>query len=200
VGEVCCAAGVAPAILDCGGGLPAPGDPDCAPALDDLGAALRHAARAIPSAREIWLENGRFMTASAAVLAIRVLDVKDRDECRYAICDGGRTNHALAADHGPHPILTLPPRRGPTRLTTICGPTCMTDDRLGRWQLPEGLAAGDVIVWRDAGAYHLPWETRFSHGLCAVVWEGDDGDMVVAREREPVGAFAPPPVEACTHA
>ncbi len=140
------------------------------------------------------------MTTAAAVLAVRVLDVKDRNECRYAICDGGRTNHALAADHGPHAILTLPARGGPTRLTTVCGPTCMTDDRLGRWPLPEQLAPGDIILWCDAGAYHLPWETRFSHGLCAIVWEGDDGELVVARERERVELHGLRSLEACSHA
>jgi hypothetical protein len=49
---------------------------------------------------------------------------------------------------------------------------------------------GDVIVWLDAGAYHLPWETRFSHGLCPIVWFDADERMSVAREREPVGANA----------
>jgi diaminopimelate decarboxylase len=184
VAAVCAAANVRPAVLDCGGGLPAPDDPECDRALDGLATAVREAPELIPSLQEIWLENGRFITTQSAALAMRVLDVKERDECRYVICDGGRTNHALAADHGPHALLTLPTRSGRPRLTTVCGPTCMTDDRLGRWPLPDDLAVGDVIAWRDAGAYHLPWETRFSHGLCAVVWDGGDGRLVVARERE----------------
>jgi hypothetical protein len=29
---------------------------------------------------------------------------------------------------------------------------------------------GDKLVWLEAGAYHLPWETRFSHGLAGVFW------------------------------
>ena len=184
VAGVCAAANVCPAALDCGGGLPAPADPDFDRALDGLAVAVREAPRSIPSLEEIWLENGRFMTAHSTALAVRVLDVKERDECRYVICDGGRTNHALAADHGPHALITPATRSGRRRLTTVCGPTCMTDDRLGRWPLPADLAVGDVIAWRDAGAYHLPWETRFSHGLCAVVWDGGDGRLVVARERE----------------
>jgi diaminopimelate decarboxylase len=184
IADICTAVDVRPAVLDCGGGLVAPGDPDFDRAIDGLAAAVREAPTLLPSLQELWLENGRFMTAQSTALAVRVLDVKERDECRYLICDGGRTNHALAADHGPHPLITVPARSGAARLTTICGPTCMTDDRLGRWQLPGDLTVGDVIVWCDAGAYHLPWETRFSHGLCAVVWDGGDGRLVVARERE----------------
>jgi diaminopimelate decarboxylase len=184
VAAICAAANVRPAVLDCGGGLPAPDDPEWDRALDGLAIAVREAPELIPSLQEIWLENGRFITTESAALAVRVLDVKERDECRYVICDGGRTNHALAADHGPHALLTPPTRSGRPRLTTVCGPTCMTDDRLGRWPLPDDLAVGDVIAWLDAGAYHLPWETRFSHGLCAVVWDGGDGRLIVARERE----------------
>jgi hypothetical protein len=60
----------------------------------------------------------------------------------------------------------------------------MTDDTLGRAMLPRDLQRGDVIAWMHAGAYHLPWETRFSHGVCAVVWCGADGGIQLARERE----------------
>jgi hypothetical protein len=64
----------------------------------------------------------------------------------------------------------------------------MTDDRLGRWMLPETIDVGDVIAWLDAGAYHLPWETRFSHGLCAVVWLDEHEQPAIARAREALPA------------
>jgi hypothetical protein len=67
----------------------------------------------------------------------------------------------------------------------------MADDRLGRWMLPGTVDIGDVIVWLDAGAYHLPWETRFSHGLCPIVWFDGHEQMSVAREREACHAEAP---------
>jgi ornithine decarboxylase len=187
--DVCDESGVAPRFVDCGGGLPSQRDAACAAALEDLAAATRRARARFPALREIWIENGRFVTEASTALAVRVIDVKQRDECRYLICDGGRTNHALAADEHRHPLLMIPPRDGPERLTTVCGPTCMTDDRLGRWSLPESVAAGDVIVWLDAGAYHLPWETRFSHGLCAVVWFDEHECPVIARAREPLPAL-----------
>ncbi len=182
--DVCDEAGVTPRYLDCGGGLPSSSAPESAAALHGLETAFATAAVRFPELRELWLENGRFVTESSAALAIRVVDVKERDECRYVICDGGRTNHALAADHHTHPITIVPDRGGPRRLTTVCGPTCMTDDRLGRWLLPASLSTGDIIVWLNAGAYHLPWETRFSHGLCPIVWFDREERMTVARSRE----------------
>jgi len=181
---ICAAADVRPSFIDCGGGLPAASDPRCQAAIAGLRAAVERTAALFPGARGVWLENGRYITSAATVLAMRVLDIKERDECCYLICDGGRTNQALAADVQPHRIILLAERGGPSRLTTVCGPTCMTDDRLGRFDLPERIVVGDVLIWMDAGAYHLPWETRFSHGLCAVAWFGEDDDLVVARERE----------------
>jgi hypothetical protein len=46
----------------------------------------------------------------------------------------------------------------------------MAFDQLARRPLPKTLRAGDHLLWLDAGAYHLPWETAFSHGRAAVYW------------------------------
>ena len=182
VAAICAQARFAPEYLDVGGGLPAPSA--AGEALDGVASAIAVASGAFPRLQEVWLENGRFVTETSTALAVRVLDIKERDDSRYVICDGGRTNHALAADKGAHPVLLIPPRHGAPTLSTICGPTCMTDDMLARVPLPCDLAVGDVIAWMDAGAYHLPWETRFSQGLCAVVWCDANGTQSLARDRE----------------
>jgi diaminopimelate decarboxylase len=183
------AAGFHPRYVDVGGGLPAA---PAAAAVAGLWRGIAAARAHFPRLQQVWLENGRFVTERAAVLAVRVLDVKDRPESRYLICDGGRTNHALAADRGLHPLLLLPERSGPARLTTVCGPTCMTDDVLGRLHLPDDIVPGDVLVWTNAGAYHLPWETRFSQGLCAIVWADEAEQLTLVREREHVQAIGVP--------
>jgi diaminopimelate decarboxylase len=188
IAEVCAAAGFHPRYVDLGGGLPSAALAD--EALVDLECAMNLAPRLLPSVEEIWLENGRYITESSTAFVVRVLDVKERDESRYLICDGGRTNQALAADHGAHRLLVIPARDGPTLLTTICGPTCMTDDVLARVPMPERITTGDVIAWMDAGAYHLPWETRFSHGLCAVAWCDHTETLRLAREREDPAEWA----------
>jgi diaminopimelate decarboxylase len=189
--NICRRANFRPRYVDMGGGLPTP--TKATAALDGLGRAVAAAQTSFEnSLEEIWLENGRFITDASTVLAVRVLDVKEREDSRYLICDGGRTNNALAADHGAHPMLTIPRRTGPARLTTICGPTCMTDDVLARVPMASNINVGDVIVWMNAGAYHLPWETRFSHGLCAVVWCDASDRMSLAREREQPHTWAEP--------
>jgi diaminopimelate decarboxylase len=180
--DLCRRGDLAPAYLDCGGGIDAA--PDVEDAFEDLVSSVEWARRQLPGLQEVWLENGRYLTASSAALVVRVLDHKIRSDARYLVCDGGRTNHALDADNGPHRLLVLPQRPGRLVLTTISGPTCMTDDRLARLHLADSIVPGDLIVWLDAGAYHLPWETRFSHGLCAVVWADQNDTLSIARARE----------------
>jgi hypothetical protein len=51
----------------------------------------------------------------------------------------------------------------------------MAFDQLVRKPLPRSLKPGDALLWLDAGAYHLPWETRFSHGLAEIWWHGPAG-------------------------
>ena len=190
VAALCRAARFAPRILDCGGGWPPPqtrardgrafaADFD----LAELAARYRRLLSRFPGLRELWLENGRWLTARSGVLAIRVVDVKQRRGLRQLICDGGRTNHALVSNWEQHELLTVPARRGPTCLTAVYGPTCMAFDQVACRRLPRAIRPGDGLVWLDAGAYHLPWETRFSHGLSAVLWH-EDNALRVARDAE----------------
>ncbi len=185
----CQEASFAPRFIDCGGGLPCDGDDlsrDAHPTFNmvDFAEALCSGVRAFSGVEEIWLENGRFVTGRAGVLVVRVIDIKDRPECRYVICDGGRTNHALVSDWERHNVFSIPARSGRLRLTTLCGPTCMAFDRLCRLELPDDVQIGDLLVWQNAGAYHIPWETRFSHGLAPVVWINSNESMSLVRQRE----------------
>jgi diaminopimelate decarboxylase len=190
VAEVCRTAGFAPKYLDCGGGLPPPHvlstdgrAYDASFDLAELGRVHAQAAKRFPGLREIWLENGRFVSARSGVLVVRVREVKERPRLRQLLCDGGRTTHALISNWEAHALFTVPERKGRPRLTAVCGATCMAFDQLARRPLSSGVRAGDCLVWMDAGAYHIPWETRFSHGYAKVLWH-ENGRITVAREPE----------------
>ncbi|MBI2924688.1 MAG: hypothetical protein HYY24_03170 [Verrucomicrobia bacterium] len=190
VAEICRAAHFAPKFVDCGGGFPPPHvltrEGRAVAAGFDLRAMARvyeKALKRFPGVRELWLENGRWLSARSGVLVVRILDVKERRGRRQLICDGGRTTNALVANWEAHELISLPARRDPACLTTVVGPTCMAFDQLARRPLPRSLRSGDHLLWLDAGAYHLPWETRFSHGLAAVFWH-DGTRLKVVRPRE----------------
>jgi diaminopimelate decarboxylase len=190
VAEVCRAAKFSPLHLDIGGGLPVRhvltrGGKvfDGEFGLRSFAEMLRQSAKLFPGLREIWLENGRWMSAGSGALAVKILDMKERRGLRQLICDGGRTMNALTSLWEQHRILTMPERSGAETLTAIHGPTCMAFDQLARIPLPRSLRAGDHIVWLEAGAYHIPWETRFSHGHAAVWWH-DEAGLRLVRERQ----------------
>lgn len=193
IAAFCQAEGWQPRVVDVGGGLPPPHVRDRDGQLVNRhfnlagwARMLAKAARAFPGLRELWLENGRFLTARSGALVIRIVDIKERRGIRQVLCDGGRTLHALVATWEQHDLLSLPRRFGSKILTSLHGPTCMCFDQLGRLPLPRTLRVGDCLVWLDAGAYHLSWETQFSHGRIPVLWH-DGRSLRRVRRRQ---AFA----------
>lgn len=190
VSEICRTASFSPRYVDCGGGFP-PADiftrgghaVNATFDFAEMANIYRRALQLFPDAQELWLENGRWMSARSGVLVVRILDVKERSGVRNFICDGGRTLNALVSNWENHALFAIPPRRGIPALTTINGPTCMAFDQLARCALPRTLRVGDHLVWTHAGAYHLPWETRFSHGLSSVFWH-DGRTTKLVRQKE----------------
>lgn len=188
--EVCRAANFSPRYIDCGGGFPASKiltrsgkRVDAEFSLSKMAEVYARTLNKFPGAEEIWIENGRWLSARSGVLVVKILDVKERRGMRHLICDGGRTMNAMLSTWEQHELVSLPNRSGPKVLTTVVGPTCMAFDQLARRELPRSLRVGDHLIWLDAGAYHLPWETRFSHGLAAVFWH-DGKNIRLVRERE----------------
>ena len=187
---ICEAAKFRPQFLDIGGGIPvrhvlSRGSKvyDGEFGLRAFAQMLRQAVKPFPKLRELWLENGRFVSAGSGVLVLKILDVKARRGLRQLICDGGRTLNALTSIWEQHALLLSPERSGTETLTAVCGPTCMAFDQLARIPLPRSLRAGDHLIWLDAGAYHLSWETHFSHGHAAVYWH-DERSLHCVRERQ----------------
>ena len=191
VRALCAQHSLAPRYLDCGGGFPPEhvlgmdGEPVAKNfKLSDMASVYAEALNWFPSVQEIWLENGRWFSARSGVLVVTVLDEKGDKAHRHLICDGGRTMNALVSNWEAHELLSLPERKGRKILTTVNGPTCMAFDKLARRPMSESIRVGDRLLWLEAGAYHLPWETRFSHGLAGVLWhEGKELVEVRAKER-----------------
>jgi diaminopimelate decarboxylase len=189
---ICHRSGFYPRVLDIGGGLPVPGERHRDSHVETYRDHLPNLARLLRQSfrnnsigvDEVWLENGRFFSGRGAKLVFRVRDIKARTDARYLICDGGRVNNALVSDWQLHEIDFIPPRDGPLVLTSVCGPTCMAYDWIHRGPLTVDIQVGDLIVWSNAGAYHIPWETRFSQGLAAVFWADRAGKIACARKPE----------------
>lgn len=190
VAAICRAAGITPRHVDVGGGFPTPwvvdrnGNPmNTGFNLPEMARVIRRAMADFPGVREFWMENGRWLSARAGVLVTGILDVKQQGPMRHLICDGGRMNNALVSIWEAHEILSLPDRVGKRVPTVVNGPACTAFDQLARRPMPAALREGDVLIWMEAGAYHVAWENRFTRGLPALFWH--DGSRVrVARKAE----------------
>ena len=179
-----------PRVLDLGGGMPPERVDSRKGAALDAGFSLASFREACVQIRakhrfleSLWMENGRWIAAPVGVLAIRVLDVKDDRGVRTLICNGGRTLQAMVATWEQHRLFPLRRRGGSTARTLVCGPTSMAFDNMGVHELPRTEGAGDILIWMDAGAYQMSWETRFSHGLGGVTWTSGSS-LEVVRQRE----------------
>jgi hypothetical protein len=51
----------------------------------------------------------------------------------------------------------------------------MAYDNLGTFDMAENIQAGDRIVWMNAGAYHVSWETTFSQPRARILWHDGNG-------------------------
>ncbi|MEG1886570.1 MAG: alanine racemase [Oscillospiraceae bacterium] len=106
---------------------------------------------------KITLEIGRSIAADCGVYLTRVVDMKTNKDQNYCIVDGGMHQicyySQIMAMKVPHYCI-LPARdEGATVNWNICGALCTTNDILIK-QLPIcNLKKGDVLVFKNAGAY-----------------------------------------------
>lgn len=129
--------------------------------------------RSLPHVRELFLEPGRALAQSSMALAMRVLEVRREANGRIGdvVVDG---SIAELAYHNytifPHRILWYdsieqrwrPVGRGTGR---ILGRLCMEKDILAEaLDVPDSLAAGDLLVFCDAGAYDRSMSYTFGQG------------------------------------
>ncbi len=146
--------------------------------------------KAFPTTTEAWFENGRTLVGPAGALVVTVGDIKQIEGHRILICDGGRTNNALESDWGSHLVQPIGVESSVSAPTIVCGPSCMPYDWIYRGPFPSAVARGTKIAYFNAGAYHIPWETRFSRGLCAVVLEDMIGRLRLIRHPESTSEWA----------
>ena len=153
--------------IDIGGGIPAAPSP----AADAHAAAVAGALRAAGFEGRLMLEPGRALVADAVDLACTVVAVKTlADAGTCAVLDAGTDLLPGALWAWPR-LEAIAPRPGGTP-TLVAGPLCLNIDVIAPAAELGELAAGDVLIARDVGAYQQVQSTQF----------GDLRPAVVARE------------------
>jgi len=104
---------------------------------------------------ELWIEPGRFLTATSGVLLAAVTQLKKKGDIRYIGVETGMNSFIRAALYGAyHPIVNLSKLDKPaTQTTTIVGPICESSDTLGAGRNFPETEEGDIILIANTGAY-----------------------------------------------
>jgi diaminopimelate decarboxylase len=189
----CTESGIAPDILDLGGGLGvaySPGEPAPDPRAyaSALAAAVPVAFTAVglPAPR-LLLEPGRSVVAQAGVTLYRVRVVKRTSEgTTWVSVDGGMADNLRVAlyDAAYHPVLATRLDVAPTGTFAVAGRHCESGDVLA-WDVPlPDPAPGDLIAVPMTGGYHATMASNYNaFGRPAAVVV-DAGEAVEITRRE----------------
>lgn len=173
-------AGCSVTHADLGGGLGVPYKAgDVLPSPAEYGAMVERATRGWDV--RLTFEPGRVIAGNAGVLLTRVIRVKQGIVRPFVIVDAGMNDLARPAMYGAwHDFAAVQPSG---RMTTanIVGPICETGDTFALDRECDELKAGDLAIFRTAGAYGATMASSYnSRGFVAEVLVSGDTYAVVA--------------------
>ena len=140
-------------VADLGGGLGVPYDPGQPPPPSpaDYGAMVKRVTEGW-NVRLVF-EPGRLIVANAGVLLSRVIRVKPGATDPFVIVDAAMNDLMRPALYDAwHRIEAVRPS-GEQRTANVVGPVCETGDTFATGRQMDDVAAGDLVVFRTAGAY-----------------------------------------------
>lgn len=183
-------------VADLGGGLGVPYDPGQPPppSPDDYGSMVKR----ITCGWNVRLvfEPGRLIVANAGVLLSHVIRVKPGATDPFVIVDAAMNDLMRPALYDAwHRIEAVRPS-GKQRTANVVGPVCETGDTFATGREMDEVAAGDLVVFRTAGAYAAAMSSTYnSRPLTpevlvdgerwAVVRPRIDVDALIAADRVP---------------
>jgi diaminopimelate decarboxylase len=183
-------------VADLGGGLGVPYDPDLPPppTPGDYGAMVAR----ITGGWNVGLvfEPGRLIVGNAGVLLSRVIRVKPGATDPFVILDAAMNDLMRPALYDAwHRIDAVRPT-GRRRTANVVGPVCETGDTFATAREMDEVAAGDLVVFRTAGAYAAAMSSTYNSrpltpevlvdgSRWALVRPRIDIDQLIAADRVP---------------
>lgn len=168
---------------DLGGGLGipyAPGDPE--PPLPKAYGEMVQRTAAGWDVRLIF-EPGRLITGNAGVLVSRVVRLKQNGERRFVIVDAAMNDLMRPALYDAYHQISAVQPSGETFTADIVGPVCESGDTFAQQRGMDRVDAGDLLVFRTAGAYSATMASTYNTRLLApeVMVSGADWSVIRAR-------------------
>ena len=190
-------AGHSISVADLGGGLGVPYDPGqpLPPSPADYGAMVKRVTQGW-NARLVF-EPGRLIMGNAGVLLSRVIRVKPGATDPFVIVDAAMNDLMRPALYDArHRIEAVRPS-GKQRTVNVVGPVCETGDTFATGRHMDDVVAGDLVVFRTAGAYAAAMASTYNSRPLTpeVLVDGDrwavvrpriDVDRLIAMDDAPV--------------
>jgi diaminopimelate decarboxylase len=133
----------------------------------------------------LLIEPGRSIVGPAGVLLTRVIGVKDNRGKRFVIVDAGMNDllrpSLYQAYHRIEPVVA---RGRETATVDVVGPVCESGDFLARERPLETVAAGELLVVRDTGAYSFCMASTYNMRPRPAEVLVEDGRPRLVRRRE----------------
>jgi diaminopimelate decarboxylase len=183
-------------VADLGGGLGVPYDPALPPppSPQDYGAMVRRMTDGWDV--KLVFEPGRLLVGNAGVLLSRVIRTKPGPTDPFVIVDAAMNDLMRPALYDAwHRIEAVRPT-GRWRSANVVGPVCETGDTFATARKMDEVEAGDLVVFRTAGAYAAAMSSTYNSrpltpevlvdgSRWAVVRPRVDVDALIAADRIP---------------
>ena len=182
-------AGHAIDVADLGGGLGVPYDPDQPPPPSpaEYGAMVCRVAGGWDS--RLVFEPGRLIVGNAGVLLSRVIRVKPGATDPFVIVDAAMNDLMRPALYDAwHRIEAVRPT-GRQSTANVVGPVCETGDTFATGRQMDEVAAGDLVVFRTAGAYAAAMASTYNSRPLTPEVLVDGSRWAVVRPRVEVDAL-----------
>jgi diaminopimelate decarboxylase len=149
-------------VADLGGGLGVPYDPDQPhpPSAADYGAMVERITR--DWGVRLVFEPGRLLVGSAGVLLSRVIRIKPGTAHPFVVVDAAMNDLMRPALYDAwHKIDAVHPS-GERSVANVVGPVCETGDTFATAREMDWVEAGDLVVFRTAGAYAAAMSSTYN--------------------------------------
>jgi len=169
--------------LDLGGGLGIQYKDEEPPHPEEYAAALIQGLEGL--AVTLILEPGRVMVGNAGILVTEVLYLKETEEKRFVVVDGGMNDLIRPALYGSYQaIRPVVERKAETIVADVVGPICESGDFFAKDREIEKPQRGDLLAVMSAGAYGFTMSSNYnSHPRAPeVLVDGENFYVVRARE------------------
>ena len=179
------AQGLSVTHMDLGGGLGVPyRDSDILPSPAEYGAMVAEVTRDWDAT--IMFEPGRIIAGNSGVLITRVIRVKQGAGAPFVVVDAAMNDLARPAMYDAwHDFAAVRPT-GERMVANIVGPICESSDTFAHQRDIDMVAAGDLAVFRTAGAYGATMANTYnSRALVPEVMVDGDRWSIVADRIDP---------------